>query len=157
MNSIVYFSNTSEILPEVSPGENVGKLNFAGMSESTSATLGKTITRLRKQKGLTQTEFAAKMEVNQSLVTRWERNIVQPRAKTLEKIAQVLEVSVQELLAGDIGGVTATLSQLDDPELTSLLGRAHKLSPGERGALKIFLEAMLKRIEMEEMITRRTA
>jgi len=127
------------------------------MSEVAPTSLGKTITRLRKQQGLTQTEFALKMEVNQSLVTRWERNIVQPRAKTLEKMAQVLGITVQELLAGDFGGVSATLNQLDDPELTGLLGKVHKLNQGERQALKIVLEAMLKRIEMEEMVARRSA
>lgn len=117
--------------------------------------LGQTISRLRKDRGLTQTEFANLMGVNQSLVTRWERNVVQPRAKTLEKMAEVLGLSVPELLAGDFSGVASTLTQMDDDELTKLLSRVHKLSDEERNALKIFLHALLARAEMEEMVTRR--
>jgi transcriptional regulator with XRE-family HTH domain len=90
-------------------------------------------------------------------VTRWERDVVQPRAKTLEQVAQVFELSVQELLAGKSGAGAPSLSQLEDTELAALLGRVHKLSGDERGALKIFLDALLRRIDLEEMITRRSA
>jgi transcriptional regulator with XRE-family HTH domain len=118
--------------------------------------LGKTIARLRKKSGLTQAELATKMEVHQSLVTRWERDIVQPRSKTLEKIAEILQVSAQEILAGDFGGVTTTLSEVNDTELISLFGRVHQLSTDERSALKLFLQALFTRIDMQEMIMRRT-
>jgi transcriptional regulator with XRE-family HTH domain len=117
--------------------------------------LGKTIARLRKKSGLTQAELATKMEVHQSLVTRWERDIVQPRSKTLEKIAEILQVSAQEILAGDFGGVTTTLSEVNDTELISLFGRVHQLSTDERSALKLFLQALFTRIDMQEMIMRR--
>lgn len=116
--------------------------------------LGLTISRLRKQRGLTQTEFAEQMDVNQSLVTRWERNVVQPRAKTIERMAQVLGITERELLSGDLNGVTSTLEKLEDEELASLIGRLHKLNRDERAAIKIVLDALLKRIEMEEMVRR---
>lgn len=117
--------------------------------------LGQTIGRLRKQKGLTQTAFAELMGVNQSLVTRWERNVVQPRSKTLEKMAEVLDISLPELMGGDLTGVTSTLNQLHDEELTTLLSRVHKLNAQEINALKVFLGALLTRVEMEEMLSRR--
>lgn len=116
--------------------------------------LGKTIARLRKKTGLTQTEFAQHMDVHQSLVTKWERDVVQPRSKTLERIAEVLGVSTQQLLAGDFGGVTTTLTEVDDPELITLFGRVHQLSKDERNALKLFLQAMLTRIDMQAMLAR---
>jgi transcriptional regulator with XRE-family HTH domain len=94
------------------------------------------------------------MDVHQSLVTKWERDVVQPRSKTLERIAEVLGVSTQQLLAGDFGGVTTTLTEVDDPELITLFGRVHQLSKDERNALKLFLQAMLTRIDMQAMLAR---
>ncbi len=116
--------------------------------------LGKTIARLRKRRGMTQNELASAMEVHPSLVPRWESGQVQPRAKTLEKLSVVLEVTVQELMAGDYTGLSTTLSEVDDPELMEMFGQVHKLDQREREALKVFLGAILTRAQMAEVIHR---
>lgn len=59
---------------------------------------GKKIAELRKEKGLTQKEFAETLHVTDKAVSKWERGLNFPELFTLEKIAQVLDVSVIELL-----------------------------------------------------------
>ncbi len=116
--------------------------------------LGKTIIRLRMQKGLSQAELASRLEIHASQLNRWEKNLSQPRASSLERLAVALEVTVDELMAGDLQRVTSAFSQLDDPELAELFRNSYKLAQDERAALKVFLKAMLTRVQMAEMIGR---
>lgn len=62
--------------------------------------LGKAIAEFRKKQSWNQAELAKRLEVHPSYVTRWETDKVRPRMKMLERLADVLEVSVQDLLVG---------------------------------------------------------
>lgn len=59
---------------------------------------GETIASLRKKKGLTQSELADKMNVTDKAVSKWERDLSCPDINTISKLADVLEVSVEELV-----------------------------------------------------------
>ena len=63
---------------------------------------GDTIVLLRKEKGLTQKELADKLGVTDKAVSRWETGKNYPDIEVLKKLADVLEVSVDDLLQGDI-------------------------------------------------------
>ena len=63
---------------------------------------GETIVLLRKEKGMTQKELADKLGVTDKAVSRWETGKNYPDIETLKKLAEVLEVSVNDLLQGDI-------------------------------------------------------
>ncbi|MEW6277745.1 MAG: helix-turn-helix transcriptional regulator [Candidatus Eremiobacterota bacterium] len=116
--------------------------------------LGQTIARLRKQKGYSRKELAALLDVDPSYVTRWERYSVQPRPKALERLAEVLETSVAELYAGELVHVSGALRHIEDPRLMELLGQVHRFSVAEREALKTFMEAILTRVQLEEVVDR---
>ena len=60
--------------------------------------IGETIAYFRKQKGLTQNELAEKMNVTDKAVSKWERNLSCPDINTISKLADILDVSVEELL-----------------------------------------------------------
>lgn len=60
--------------------------------------IGKMISLLRKEKGMTQSELAEKMNVTDKAVSKWERDLSCPDINTISKLADVLEVSVDELL-----------------------------------------------------------
>ncbi|MCE7874642.1 XRE family transcriptional regulator [bacterium CPR1] len=115
---------------------------------------GKTVAHLRKQKGLTQVELAEQVEVHPSLVTRWERGLVQPRRKALDRLARVLDTTVQELMSGDPDKLSASLGSIDDPELLAMFGQVHKLDERERDALKVVIGAILTRAQVAEVIHR---
>ena len=57
---------------------------------------------LRKSKGFTQEELAIKVNVVRQTVSKWEKGLSVPDAVTLQKIAEVLDVSVNELLGADL-------------------------------------------------------
>ena len=60
--------------------------------------IGETIDSLRKQKGMTQNELAEKMNVTDKAVSKWERDLSCPDINTISKLADILDVSVEELL-----------------------------------------------------------
>lgn len=64
----------------------------------TKQTFGSTIAALRKEKGMTQLELAQNMGVTDKAVSKWERNLSFPDVASLPKLAELLGVSVDELL-----------------------------------------------------------
>ena len=61
-------------------------------------TLGTMIAELRKQHGMTQLELAEKMGVTDKAVSKWERDLSCPDINSLPNLAQILGVSVEELM-----------------------------------------------------------
>lgn len=56
------------------------------------------ISSLRKEKGMTQLELAEKMGVTDKAVSKWERDLSFPDINSIPKLAEVFEVSVDELM-----------------------------------------------------------
>ena len=61
-------------------------------------TLGTIIAELRKQHGMTQLELAEKMGVTDKAVSKWERDLSCPDINSLPHLAEILGVSVEELM-----------------------------------------------------------
>lgn len=61
-------------------------------------TIGETIATLRKEKGMTQNELAERMDVTDKAVSKWERDLSCPDVNTISKLADILDISVKELL-----------------------------------------------------------
>lgn len=59
---------------------------------------GKTISALRKERGMTQLDLARKMGVTDKAVSKWERDISFPDVSSLPRLADELGTSVDELL-----------------------------------------------------------
>lgn len=57
---------------------------------------------LRKQRGFSQEELATRLHVVRQTISKWEKNLSVPDADTLIRLAEILEVSVSELLGAKI-------------------------------------------------------
>lgn len=53
---------------------------------------------VRKDKNLTQKELAAKLNLDQSTISKYEKNIILPNVVILKKLAQVLDCTIDDLL-----------------------------------------------------------
>lgn len=62
--------------------------------------VGTLIAELRKEKGLTQQELADKLNITDRAVSKWERGLGCPDISLLEKLSNILEISILELLKG---------------------------------------------------------
>ena len=63
-------------------------------------TLGMRIAAYRKQKGMKQDDLAEKLGVSPQAVSKWENDQTCPDISLLPKLAELLGVSVDELLSG---------------------------------------------------------
>lgn len=64
------------------------------------ATLGKRIAALRRDRGLKQDDLAQQLGVTPQAVSKWENDQTCPDITLLPQLAQILGVSVDELLSG---------------------------------------------------------
>ena len=60
--------------------------------------MGQIISALRKENGLTQKELADKLNLTDKAVSKWERDLACPDTQTIPKLAEILGISVEELL-----------------------------------------------------------
>lgn len=64
--------------------------------------IGELISSIRKSKGLTQEELANKLGVGAQAVSKWERGINVPDVSLLNSLSKELNISIKELLSGEI-------------------------------------------------------
>jgi len=62
--------------------------------------IGRNIAEFRKQAGFTQEELSERLSVTSQAVSKWENDLSYPDLETTSKLAQVLHVTVDELLNG---------------------------------------------------------
>lgn len=61
-------------------------------------TFGSMIAEFRKEKAMTQVELAEKMGVTDKAVSKWERDLSFPDVNTIPKLAEIFNVTVDELM-----------------------------------------------------------
>lgn len=64
------------------------------------AAFGSFLAQLRREKGMTQRELAADLYVSDKAVSKWERGLSVPDISLLVPLAEILNVTVAELLQG---------------------------------------------------------
>lgn len=88
---------------------------------------GTYIAAKRKQFGMTQADLAEKMNVTDKAVSKWERDLSYPDVATLPKLAEIFNVTVDELLRER----QATLPKDKSPQkLLALICKAIMLAMG---------------------------
>ncbi len=63
--------------------------------------IGKNITKLRKEKGITQEQLAERLHVTRQAVSHWENGKTNPDIDILTTLAEYFEVSIEELIYGN--------------------------------------------------------
>lgn len=108
--------------------------------------IGETIASLRKQKGMTQNELAEKMNVTDKAVSKWERDLSCPDINTISKLADILDVSVEELLKAKKKENSNTTQMKD---LINLIFKAVALAMG----IAVVVLNILNQIDIKSSIT----
>lgn len=64
--------------------------------------MGEIISTLRREKGMTQKELAEMLNITDKAVSKWERDVACPDTQTIPKLADILGISVEELMNAKI-------------------------------------------------------
>ena len=65
--------------------------------------VGSIIKELRRAHGMTQAALAAKMNISDKAVSKWERGLGCPDVSLLPELSRLLGVNLEELLEGELG------------------------------------------------------
>lgn len=76
--------------------------------------IGNFIALLRKRKGLKQAELAEKLDITSNAVSKWERGLCMPDVSKLDSVAEILGVSVIELIKGE------EIEKLNDAQINQI-------------------------------------
>jgi len=68
--------------------------------DAATGTIGSRISQGRKAKGYTQEEFSQLLDVTAQAVSKWENDVSCPDIQLLPKIAEILDMTTDELLTG---------------------------------------------------------
>lgn len=110
----------------------------------TNKTLGEIINFLRKEKNMTQNDLAEKMNVTDKAVSKWERNLSCPDVNPIPKLAEILGVSVEELLNAQ--------TKQDDNKIDEIINIA-LIGVGLAMGVCTVVTSILKQIDMNNAIT----
>ena len=81
-----------------------------------NAKMGELIRDSRKEKGLTQKDVADKLGITDRAVSKWERGICAPDIAYIEELAEMLGLTVAELIAGGKFSFENTVGELLDED-----------------------------------------
>ncbi len=106
--------------------------------------LGEMISSLRKEKGMTQNELAEKMNVTDKAVSKWERNLSCPDVNSIPTLAEVLGITVEELLNAQ---TKKENNKIDEIVNIALIG------VGLAMGVCVIVTSILKQIDVNNAIT----
>lgn len=94
---------------------------------------------LRKENGLTQTEFARVFNISAGTIGNWESGTRTPDTDMLKRIADFFNTSIDYLLGRDDNRFSFAGSQLKDEEF-ALIGEVRDLTPEEQKRVLDFIK-----------------
>lgn len=103
----------------------------------TQKSMGTVIAALRRSHGMTQLELAEKMGVTDKAVSKWERDLACPDVASLPKLAEILGVSLDELMQAQ--RPVGSDERLSIPALAVLVLKAVALALGVGVAVLSFM------------------
>ena len=100
--------------------------------------MGERIKKIRRQKGLSQTELANSIGASQQVITNYERGLREPSIEILLKIAGALDVSLERL----IGTKPLKPHEQTSRALQKRFEQIKKLPPEKQKAFITFVDAL---------------
>ena len=110
-------------------------------------TFGQRFSRLRKRLGLKQEDIAEKVNISAQAVSKWENDLSAPDISTLPILADILNVSLDELLGREVVQ-TKVVPKEERKDISSMILRINVLS-GEGDKVKVNLPLSLIKVCLE--------
>lgn len=107
--------------------------------------IGQRMRRLRKARGITQVEMAERLSTTQGIVSRYERGGQRLHGELIVKLAEILDVSADELLGLEVKQRRPLPPALKDRRLLVRMQRLDRLSNRDREMVIRMVDALLAR------------
>lgn len=107
-----------------------------------SQKFGTFIAQCRKDKKMTQADLAAKLNVTDKAISRWERGVGFPDINTIEPLAAALDVSVAELMKSERIDESEMSIAMNNEIVNNALNFAEKQIQQERKNVFLIIECL---------------
>lgn len=113
-----------------------------------SDTVGKRISRLRREKGIRQDEIAEKLGVTPQAVSKWENDISYPDILLLPRLAKILDVTVDHLLSENVTNETRVLPEEERKNIDDMMLKVY-VNSADGDKVRVNLPMALVRMGLE--------
>ena len=114
-------------------------------------TLGERLKRLRTERGWSQGQFAAKINIHQKQISGYERGSHVPSTDVLIRIAEALQVSLDFLVFDDRENVQKVA--ISDIELLERIREIDNLSRKDKETIKAVLDTFIVKNQFQRLAT----
>lgn len=108
------------------------------------------LSKLRKDKGLTQEDLAKKVGVGIAQMRRYEKGASSPTLEVIKGMARTLGVSADELIFDENEGVAP--ARILDRKLLAQFEQLSMLNPHDRDAVQTIIESMIIKNRIQEVM-----
>jgi len=108
---------------------------------------------LRSARQITQARLAELLDVDPRVYNRWERGTATPQFETVVKIADLLQISLDELAGRS---AVTTEPKLHNYELLNLYPKVDTLPDEDQQALILVIDSLLKKAQMGQVMKKTT-
>ncbi len=112
---------------------------------------GVNLKRFRTEKGFSQEAFAAEIGVHVTNLSKYERNKSIPSLEIAEKMANVLDISLDQLVYGEHN--QKAQMQIKDSELLQLFNKTQQLSIEQKNTVMDLLSAFLLKANLKQQLS----
>ena len=112
----------------------------------------KQLVALRKARGLTQQNLADLLDIQPRLVGRWEQGQGKPQFDYLLRLADVLEVSLDQLLRGE--EATLIVPDIRNLKLKELCRRVDQMKSEDQEVICHFLDLAVRHDRLRQLVER---
>lgn len=106
--------------------------------------------KCRTDKGISQEELAKKINIHPVQFSRYERGQSIPSIEVVQKIASVLETSIDILVFGDSN--KKAKASLKDHELLSMFSKVQQLNNDDQDCVKKLLKAFIFQKDIQQKL-----
>lgn len=106
--------------------------------------------RIRAIRGISQEELSKKIDIHAVQFSRYERAQSVPSIEVVQKIADALEVTIDELVYGNQNNKAE--QNIKDRELLSLFSKIQLLDQRQKETVKDFLSAYVLKADLKEKL-----
>jgi len=112
---------------------------------------GNNLKQFRSDKGFSQEAFANQVGVHVTNLSKYERSKSVPSLEIAEKMASILEVSIDELVYGQQNKKARV--QIKDNELLQLFNKTQNLSDDQKKTVMDLLSAFLLKANLKQQLS----
>jgi transcriptional regulator with XRE-family HTH domain len=136
---------TAETALTIPASHSQGPWVMAREQKAEQETPGARLARLRRDKGITQIELAERLDITQSVVSDYERDVLRLNSELIMQLIAILGVSADELLG--VAKAPANNAPIKNRRLYRQLQNIEKLPKRDQQALLRTIDAFLAKAQ----------